>query len=83
MWGPCASGTAVFAALLVILERRRIGPLGPGTLTAAILLWPFFMSLNIYLDVAALFLPNLEWKAIPHVGSQRGAPPKTDLEGNL
>ena len=75
--------TAVFAALLVILERRRIGPLGPGTLTAAILLWPFFMSLNIYLDVAALFLPNLEWKAIPHVGSQRGAPPKTDLEGNL
>lgn len=74
--------TTAFAALLVVLERRRIPRVGPGKLTAAILLWPFFLILNVFLDVAALFLPNLEWKVIPHAGTagERPIPPTRQAE---
>lgn len=60
--------TILNAILLIALERRRIPKIGPVKLGAAILLWPFFLLINVFLDVAALFLPNLEWKEIPHLG---------------
>ena len=69
--------TSAFAVVLLILERRRVPRVGPVKLTAAILLWPLFLLINVFLDVAALFLPNLEWKVIPHVGTaeERPVPP--------
>ena len=60
--------TVLSAVMLVILERKRIRNVGPANLMAAILLWPFFLLVNVFLDVATLFLRNLEWKTIPHVG---------------
>jgi len=61
--------TVVTAVLLVALERRRIPSVPPHRMAAAILLWPFFLLVNVFLDVAALFLRDLEWKVIPHVGT--------------
>lgn len=60
--------TVLNGILLVVLERKHIHNVGLPQMTAAILLWPFFLLVNVFLDVAALFLPNLEWKEIPHVG---------------
>ena len=57
------------AVLLVFLERARIRDVGKGTLAAAAALWPLFLLVNVFLDVAALFLRDLEWKVIPHVGA--------------
>lgn len=66
--GFCLSyATAVLTGLLLILlERKRIPEVRTGTKIAAVLLWPFFIMLNILLDVAALFVRKLEWKVIPH-----------------
>lgn len=64
--------TVLSALLLLVLERRRIPGVGPVKLAAAVLLWPFFLLLNVFLDVAALFLRDLEWKVIPHVGVADG-----------
>ena len=61
--------TVLGALLLVLLERGRIRRVGAGKLAAAVALWPFFLLINVFLDVAALFLRDLEWKAIPHVGT--------------
>ena len=61
--------TVLGALLLVLLERGRIRRVGAGKLAAAVALWPFFLLVNVFLDVAALFLRDLEWKAIPHVGT--------------
>ena len=55
-------------ALLAILERKRIRKVGFFKMTAALLLFPFFLLLNVILDVASLFVKNLAWKAIPHKG---------------
>lgn len=60
--------TVLGAVLLVLLERGRIRRVGAGKLAAAVALWPFFLLINVFLDVAALFLRDLEWKTIPHVG---------------
>lgn len=60
--------TVLSAVLLVLLERRRIRNVSPVKMAAAIILWPFFLLVNVFLDVAALFLRDLEWKVIPHVG---------------
>lgn len=62
--------TVLGAVLLVFLERARIRDVGAGKLAAAVALWPFFLLINVFLDVAALFLRDLEWKVIPHVGVQ-------------
>lgn len=61
--------TMLTGVLLVLLERRRIPRVRGVSLAAAILLWPFFLALNVVLDVVALFVKNLEWKAIPHGGN--------------
>lgn len=58
--------TFLTGVLLFILERKRIPKAGGGTMFAALLLWPFFLLLNVILDVIALFKRNLEWKTIPH-----------------
>ena len=47
--------------------------MGKGTLAAAAALWPLFLLVNVFLDVAALFLRDLEWKVIPHVGAVNNA----------
>ena len=61
--------TVLGAVLLVFLERARIRGVGKGTLAAAAALWPLVLLVNVFLDVAALFLRDLEWKVIPHVGA--------------
>ena len=64
-------GTALLGAvLLLIVERRRIRDTALSRQAAAALLWPFFVGLNIVLDVAALLVRRVEWRAIPH-GSRR------------
>ncbi len=62
--------TMLTGALLMILERRRIPKVGFFRRLAALLLWPFFLLLNVILDVVSLFAKNLTWKPIPHVGRQ-------------
>ena len=61
--------TVLGAVLLIALERARIPAVGAGKLLAAVALWPLFLLVNVFLDVAALFLRDLEWKTIPHVGA--------------
>ena len=68
--------TVLGAVLLVALERQRIRDVGGSKLAAAVLLWPFFLLVNVFLDVAALFLRDLEWKAIPHVGADPWSAPR-------
>ena len=46
-------------------------------LAAAAALWPLFLLVNVFLDVAALFLRDLEWKVIPHVGAVNNAKAST------
>lgn len=58
--------TVLSGVLLVLLEHKRIENVGFFTMFAAVLLWPFFIALNIVLDVIALFVKKLEWKPIPH-----------------
>lgn len=58
--------TMFSGVLLVLLERKRIPKLNFFVLLGAILMWPFFLMLNIVLDVVALFVRKLEWKPIPH-----------------
>lgn len=62
--------TFIVGLLLVILERRRIPKVKFWTMVAALLLWPFFLLLNVLLDVLALFKKKVEWKVIPHGESQ-------------
>lgn len=56
---------AVPAALLFIVERKRIRGLSAGRKVAIVLLWPLFNLLNLPLQVVALF-KKVEWKVIPH-----------------
>lgn len=65
-FGVSYISTLIVGLLLVILERKRIPEVKPHTMIAALLLWPFFLLLNVVLDVVALFKKNVEWKAIPH-----------------
>lgn len=46
---------AVPAALLFIVERKRIRGLSAGRKVAIVLLWPLFNLLNLPLQVVALF----------------------------
>lgn len=54
--------------LLMALEHKRIPKVGFWKRVAALLLWPFFLLLNVFLDVVSLFVKNLKWKPIPHAG---------------
>ncbi len=72
--------TVLFGALLVALEHKRIPKMPPLRMACALLLWPLFLTINIFLDVASLFCPNLEWKTIPHRGAAESCTPKAPAE---
>lgn len=57
--------------LLMILERKRIPKVGFWKRTGVLMLWPFFLLLNVILDVESLFVKKLEWKPIPHFGQKK------------
>lgn len=57
--------------LIVIIEHRRIPKVGFFTMLGTLLMWPFFIGLNVYLDVLSLFVTKLEWKPIPHSGNTK------------
>lgn len=63
--------TLLSGVFILIIERRRIPKGHFFTKLAAVLLWPFFLFINIFLDVIALFVKKLEWKTIPHKGSKK------------
>lgn len=58
--------TLISGLLLFILEHKRISKVRFFTALKAFLLWPFFLMLDVFLDVASLFIKKLEWKPIPH-----------------
>lgn len=70
--GFCLSYLLTFftGLLLVILERKRILKVALYKKIAALLLFPFFLLLNVILDVASLFVTELSWKEIPHTGQK-------------
>ena len=57
--------------ILMLVERKRIPHVGFFKRVSALLLWPFFLLLNVILDVISLFVKKLEWTAIPHVGQKK------------
>lgn len=57
--------------ILMLVERKRIPRVGVFRRIVALLLWPFFLLLNVILDVISLFVKKLEWKTIPHVGQNK------------
>lgn len=57
--------------ILMLVERKRIPRVGVFRRIVALLLWPFFLLLNVILDVISLFVKKLEWKTIPHVGQKK------------
>ena len=57
--------------ILMLVENRRIPRVNLFKRMAALLLWPFFLLLNVILDVISLFVNKLEWKPIPHVGQKK------------
>ena len=68
----------IYLKLEVKRAWKRFWRLCAGTglllaLAAAAALWPLFLLVNVFLDVAALFLRDLEWKVIPHVGAVNNA----------
>ena len=67
------------AVVLLILERKRV-PKKWYKYTVALLLWPFFLLLTVFLDFASLFTKNLKWKEIPHVGAKNEASDKNSAE---
>ena len=64
--------TLFSAILLIVLERQHIPKVGFFTMVKAVLLWPFFLGLNVLLDCISLFVKDLEWKEIPHTGRSEG-----------
>lgn len=76
MFGISYLLTVISAVLLVILERKRIPKIRFGVMLAAVLLWPFFVALNVVLDVISFFTKKLEWKPIPHGEAAEAKPAK-------
>ena len=67
--------TVLSAVFLFLLECKRIGKVGFFTALRAFLLWPAFLLVSVFQDVAVLFIKKLEWKPIPHSGG--AAAPRT------
>ena len=76
MFGISYLLTVISAVLLVILERKRIPKIRFSVMLAAVLLWPFFVALNVVLDVISFFTKKLEWKPIPHGEAAEAKPAK-------
>lgn len=58
--------TTLVGLLLLLLERRRIPKVKTSVMISAVLLWPFFLLLNVLLNILAFFNKNMKWKPIPH-----------------
>lgn len=54
------------AVLIFIVERKRIKDVSFGKKILMVLCWPFFTFLNLPIQIVALFVKNVAWKAIPH-----------------
>ncbi len=65
-FGISYTSTFLVGLLLIIIEAKRIPKVRPIIMFVALLLWPFFLLLNVFLDVLALFKKKVEWKVIPH-----------------
>ena len=59
-------GTACMAIIGFIMGRKKIRHVNFFLKIALILTWPFFLGIQFFIDVHALFVRNLEWKTIPH-----------------
>ena len=57
---------ALSAALLFIIERKRVPKMSFMKKVAISLMFPLFMGLQFPIDVVAFFSRNLQWKVIPH-----------------
>ncbi len=68
LFGAAYLLTFMSGMLLVIIERKRLLKVPFGKKFAALLLFPFFLLINVVLDVASLFAKKLSWKTIPHNG---------------
>ncbi len=54
------------SVIIFISERKRIMGVSFGKKILISLLWPFFLLIQIPIDVQAFFSRNLGWKPIPH-----------------
>lgn len=62
--------TALSGALILFLERKRI-PHKWWRYITAVLLWPIFLLITIFLDFISLFTKDLQWREIPHQGEKK------------
>ena len=58
--------TALIAVLIFIIERRRIKGVSFIKKVLITLTWPFFLLIQLPIDVQAFFSRHLGWKPIPH-----------------
>ena len=54
------------AALMFVIERRRIHGVSFIKKVFICLLWPLFLMIQLPMDIQAFFSRNLGWKPIPH-----------------
>ncbi|MBP5304169.1 MAG: glycosyltransferase family 2 protein [Clostridia bacterium] len=54
------------AIVIFIVDRKRIKHVSLSKKIAIALCWPFFIGIQLPIDVQALFSRNLRWKTIPH-----------------
>lgn len=54
------------AAIIFIGERKRIQGVKWWQKIIMTLVWPFFLGIQFFIDVVALFNKNCGWKTIPH-----------------
>ncbi|MBR3289233.1 MAG: glycosyltransferase family 2 protein, partial [Clostridia bacterium] len=60
-------GTMLLMAIVVfIADRKRIRGVGLIKKILITLLWPFFLYIQLPIDIQAFFSPHLGWKPIPH-----------------
>lgn len=57
---------ALSAVITFTVERKRIKNVSKTKKILITLLWPFFVMIQTFIDIKALFSTKLEWKPIPH-----------------
>ncbi len=60
------AATVLMAALMFVIERRRIHGVSFIKKVLICLLWPLFLMIQLPMDIQAFFSRNLGWKPIPH-----------------
>ncbi len=58
--------TALSAVMIFVTERKRIKNVSLFKKMLITLFWPFFLMIQLAIDVQAFFTPGLGWKPIPH-----------------